>query len=94
MGKLNMQHGGQGGTEHRDEFGRVSAVMRVYKMHGCQLKKQKVGERGQEQDGQGMIVMINTLVLHMHDIHPDAFGHIKDAHPEIPFGQLGEYILY
>lgn len=41
MGKLHVQHGGQGGTQHRDELGRVSAVMRVHKMHRCQLKRQE-----------------------------------------------------
>lgn len=39
VGKLHMQHGGQGGTEHRDELGWVSAVMRVHKVHRCQLKQ-------------------------------------------------------
>lgn len=38
MRKLHVKHGGQGGAKHRDELSRVSTVMRVHKMHRCQLK--------------------------------------------------------
>lgn len=44
VGKLHVQHGGQGGTQHRDELGRVSAVMRVHKVHCCQLKEENSHE--------------------------------------------------
>lgn len=35
--KLHVQHGGQGGAEHRDELGRIGAVVRVHQMHRRQL---------------------------------------------------------
>lgn len=39
MRKLHVKHGGQRGAEHRDELGRVGTVMRVHKVHGCQLRE-------------------------------------------------------
>lgn len=39
MRKLHVKHGGQRGAEHRDELGRVGTVMRVHKVHRCQLRE-------------------------------------------------------
>lgn len=39
MWQLHVEHGGQRGAEHRDELGRVGTVMRVHKVHGCQLRE-------------------------------------------------------
>lgn len=39
MWKLHVKHGGQRGAEHRDELGRVGTVMRVHKVHCCQLRE-------------------------------------------------------
>lgn len=65
MGKLHVQHCGQGGAEHGDELGRVGAVMRVHEMHRRQLEEaQTCGRnwsqrrRRQQQNGAWIIFAI------------------------------------
>lgn len=91
MRKLHVKHGGQGGAEHRNELGRVSAVMRVHKVHRCQLKEAAQCWRNwsglSRRQRDECVCMTYALRLKL-------VIHVSDSHPEIPLGQLGKYILY
>lgn len=88
MRKLHMKHGGQGGAKHRDELGRVSAVMRVHQMHRRQLK-----EAGNMLEKLVKTEMKKCACI-VYASRPKSVVHVSEAHPEVPLGQLGKYILY
>lgn len=41
--QLHVQHGGQGGTQYRNELGWVCAVVRIHEVHSGQLEGEETG---------------------------------------------------